>query len=97
MRNNGLRKKFGINIFNENLKKKKNDLHLGIFDKEDIISSIIISNIQSEDTAQIKAVVVANNYRNDGLGKSIMKLGEKICKSLGYKKLYLKASEKQVG
>ncbi|WP_100064908.1 HAD-IA family hydrolase [Miniphocaeibacter massiliensis] len=97
LRNNGLRKEFGLNIFNEDLSFEKDDLHLGIFDDDNIISSIKISKTKFDDTAQIKAVVVEENHRNNGLGKSIMKSGEILCKSLGYKKVILKAREKKVG
>ncbi len=94
LRNNGLRTEFGLSIFKENLEDEKNDLHIGIFDEDNIVASLVISDVEGENLARLKSIVVDENYRGKSIGKMIMDSGALICKSLGYKKTFVKARKR---
>lgn len=96
LRNEALKKVTNVNIFNTKLTDEKDDVHFGIFNKDEIVSAVTISEKEKNHIAQIKSVVVNEKYRSNGIGTDIMKSSEMLCKSLGYKKIYLKANESRL-
>lgn len=96
LRNNGLRKEFGLNIFTEDLNHEKDNIHLAILKEDEIIAYISISE-ENEYRARINAVVVDEKMRGNGIGSNILDIAEIIGRNIGYKELFLKARENKVG
>lgn len=95
LRNEGLRKEYNLNIFKENLENEKENMNIGFFHNDKIIANFGIKKID-ENTARIINIVVDKEYRNIGIGKTTLETADKICKSLGFKKVFIKAREKKL-
>ncbi len=88
IRNDAFRKPQGLNIRDEDLSGDKDvDMYAGFIDGE-MMSTVFLTHVD-DTTAQVKAVIVTDNYKGSGLGKYLMDFIEDKAKEKGYKKMML--------
>lgn len=88
IRNDAFRKPQGLNIRDEDLSGDKDvDMYAGFIDGE-MMSTVFLTHVD-DNTAQVKAVIVTDNYKGSGLGKYLMDFIEDKAKEKGYKKMML--------
>ena len=95
LRNRVLRVPLGMNLFDEDLKKDSQDIHVGAYDRDNLIGILILAK-QSEKIAQMRQVAVDKSYRMKGIGKMLVSFAEVQARGLGYSKIILHARETAV-
>lgn len=88
IRNDAFRKPQGLNIRDEDLTGDKDvNMYAGFIDGK-MMSTVFFTHVD-EETAQVKAVIVTDEYEKQGLGKYLMDFIEGIIKEKAYKKIKL--------
>lgn len=88
IRNDAFRKPQGLDIRDEDLTGDKDvDMYGGFIDGK-MMSTVFLAHVD-EQTAQVKAVIVTDEYKGQGLGKYLMDFIEDKAKEKGYKRIKL--------
>jgi ribosomal protein S18 acetylase RimI-like enzyme len=90
LRDNILRKPLGRNIYDEDLKKESDDIHLVAFFEGKIEGTLILRNM-GDGKVKMLQVAVTENMRNRGIGRKLVEESEKIAREKGYRKIVLNA------
>lgn len=88
IRNDAFRKPQGLNIRDEDLSSDKDVEMYGGFIEGNLMSTVFYQKIDNQ-TAQVKAVIVVDQYKKLGIGKYLMDFIEEIIKKEGYSKIIL--------
>lgn len=88
IRNDAFRKPQGLDIRDEDLSSDKDHEMYAGYINEEMMSTVFYAHIDSE-TAQVKSVIVTDDYKKQGLGKYLMDFIEEKIKEKGYKKIKL--------
>ena len=87
-RNMHMRVPIGLSLFEEDLSGEVNDHHIGVYRKDELIGVCIITPV-SGTTARMRQVVIAPEYRNRGIGRTMMLFAEERTAALGLSRLIL--------
>lgn len=90
IRNEVFRKPQGLDIRDEDLSSDKDMVMYGGFIDNKMMATIFYLPLDQE-TAQVKSVIVIDEYRNLGLGRYLMEFIEDEIKAKGFKKIKLMA------
>ena len=85
-----LRAPLGLEFKEADLKPEKNEVLLGGYVKEKIISTLIL-RIVDGDTIKLRQMCVDSDYQNGGFGTAMLKKAEEICKQYSYSSIELHA------
>jgi len=89
-RNKNLRKPLGLNIYDENLKRERNNYHMGAYLGDTLVGVLMLVPLDSENV-KMRQVAVDENYRKLGIGRQILEFAENFAKKEGFKKIVLDA------
>ncbi len=102
-----LRQPLGLHLDPQDLLKEENDLHIGCFENNKLIGTLILTP-KDKNIIQMRQVAVDNNQQHKGVGSMLVKFAEKIANEHRFSKIilsarttvlnfYLKAGYKSVG
>lgn len=91
-----MRRPLGLSLFDEDLDREREDIHLAAFLDGKIVGSIILTRID-DSTVRMRQVAVEELLRGRGIGRDMMHLAEEIARDLGYRRVLLDARLTAVG
>lgn len=77
LRNLILHQPLGLNSDKQNLLKEKDDIHIGCFDNNIIIGTLVFTYVD-KDTVKMRQVAVTDKQQSKGVGTMLIKFAEKI-------------------
>lgn len=95
LRDNILRKPLGLNLFEEDLSREVDDLHIGVFIKENLIAVLTLTPL-NKDAVKMRQVAVKECYQGQGIGTKTVAFAEKEAKKRGYQQIVLHARKTAV-
>ncbi|HBN85139.1 MAG TPA: GNAT family N-acetyltransferase [Clostridiales bacterium] len=90
LRDKILRRPLGLNLFQENLNKEINDIHIGVFYNMLIIGVLVLTPL-SLHTVKMRQVAVEEEHQGKGFGTRMVAFAETVAKELGYGRIVLHA------
>ena len=97
LRNEILRKPLGMNLFDEDLEKEKDFIHLiGKNEEQELITYLQFNKIE-EDTLKMQQVVVAEHAQGKGIGRNLILFSEQFAIMSGFSSIILHARENVIG
>ena len=97
LRNEILRKPLGMNLFDEDLEKEKDFIHLiGKNEEQELITYLQFKKIE-EDTLKMQQVVVAEHAQGKGIGRNLILFSEQFAIMSGFSSIILHARENVIG
>lgn len=90
LRDEVLRKPLGLSILNDDLSKEINDIHIGVFEKENIVGCLVVT-ILNNDEVKLRQVAIMEREQGKGIGRKLIKWTEQYLKDRKYKKILLNA------
>ncbi|MGA7160068.1 MAG: GNAT family N-acetyltransferase [Bacteroidota bacterium] len=96
LRNRVLRKPLGLSLFDENLSKEIDDIHLGAFNGNNLIGVLILT-VLGKGEVKMRQVGVDENWRGKNVGARLVIYAEDFARTHGYKKVVLNARKSVVG
>lgn len=90
LRNEILRKPLGLSILEDDLSADINDIHIGVFEREEILACLIITLLNNYEV-KIRQVAVKKEYQGMGIGKDLIIWTEKYLKNRNYTRVFLNA------
>jgi predicted GNAT family N-acyltransferase len=94
LRNDILRKPLGMNLFEENLDKEPDDMHIGLFREEALIGVLVLT--PGKGYIKMRQVAVAENARGINAGTRMVTYSEKIARERGFSRMELNARKTAV-
>jgi predicted GNAT family N-acyltransferase len=88
LRNKVLRLPLGLDIYDEDLKGEKDDIHIGAFYKDKLVGVLVLTNI-SEGHVRMRQVAVDEGLRSRGIGKRLVWYAEDLLRSEKCKEIML--------
>lgn len=95
LRDEVLRKPLGKSIYEEDLKCEKDDIHLGAFTDDELIGVLILTPLNKTDV-KMRQVAVREEYRNQGIGRGLVKYAEHMAKGKLFNRIVINARETAV-
>ena len=68
LRDEVLRKPLGMSLFDENLEKEKNDIHIGAFMNNKLVGVLILTQLNANDI-KMRQVAVDESARSQNVGR----------------------------
>jgi predicted GNAT family N-acyltransferase len=96
LRNKVLRIPLGLNLFDENLTKEADDVHLGAFDGSRLVGVLILTPLNGNGV-KMRQVGVDEAWRGKNIGAKLVVFAEDFARKLGRKKMVLNARTSVVG
>ncbi len=90
LRDNILRKPLGRNIYDEDLRKESDDIHLVALVENRIEGTLILRDL-GDGKMKMRQVAVSESMRHRGIGRKLVEESEKIAREKGYRKIVLNA------
>lgn len=90
LRDTILRKPIGRNIYDEDLTKESDDIHLAAIVDGRVEGTLVLSDM-GDGKIRMRQVAVSENMRFRGIGRKLVEESEKIAKQRGYRKIILNA------
>ena len=90
LRDRVLRQPLGLKFTEEELKKDKNDVHFGLFNGDDIVACLILTDAGNK-RMKMRQVAVDGQYQGKGLGKSLSFAAEKYALEHGFTAMFCHA------
>jgi GNAT superfamily N-acetyltransferase len=102
-----LRIPLGLTFSKDDLAKDKNDIHIGAFDSDVILASLILTD-HGDHTMKMRQVAVDDRHQGLGIGRQLVQYADNYAREKGYrlihchardtaKSFYLKLGYKVVG
>ena len=88
LRNRVLRLPLGLDIYDEDFKAEKNDMHLGAFYNGKLVGVLMLINT-GDGMARMRQVAVDEGLRSRGIGRKLVEYAEKLALSRGYGEIML--------
>lgn len=95
LRDDVLRKPLGMSLYNDNLERDKEDIHIGAFVGEDLVGTLILTKLNDTDL-KMRQVAVAVKMQSQKIGTQIVQYAESYAKSKGYENMVLNARKTAV-
>ncbi|HTY10365.1 MAG TPA: GNAT family N-acetyltransferase [Bacteroidota bacterium] len=96
LRNNVLRLPLGLSLYDENLTKEADDVHLGAFAGDRLVGVLILTTVGGNEI-KMRQVGVAEAWRGKDVGAKLVAFAEDVARSLGRKKMVLNARKSVIG
>jgi len=90
LRDNILRKPLGRNIYDEDLKKESDDIHMVALADGKIEGTLVLRDL-GDRKVKMRQVAVSENMRNLGIGRKLVEQSETIAREKGFRKIVLNA------
>lgn len=89
-----LRKPFGLKFLPEELEKEKNHIQITGYRDQEIIATAVL--VPEGKICKMQRVVVRNDLQNSGIGTKMMEFCERHALSCGFKEIYCHARDSAV-
>jgi len=96
LRNRVLRIPLGMSLYDENLEKEKDDVHIGAFIKGKVVGVLILTRLNTIEV-KMRQVAVDDGARGKKIGTEIVAFAEGYAKEKGYTTMLLNARKTAVG
>lgn len=96
LRDTILRKPLGLDLFSEDLSGEERDIHLGIFEGEDLIGVLVLTHVDAQ-RVRMRQVAVEEKRQHCGIGASLVAAAERLAHEQGYEWMTLHARETAAG
>jgi TatD DNase family protein len=97
LRQEALRKPIGLNLYDEDLSKEKDQLHFGLFESNGVLVGCVIAALLSPSRARIRQMAVAPEHQGKGYGRVIIEQLETVLLQRGLTDLFMHARMTAVG
>ena len=97
LRDEILRRPLGLNLYDEDLVKEKDQLHFGLFDGRGRFCACVVAVPVSGSEAKVRQMAVAQDCRGRGYGRRIMGELEESLGFRGYTHVWLHARVRAAG
>ena len=87
-----LRIPLGLTFSSYDLSKDKDDIHIGLFDGDVILASLILTDSGS-GTIKMRQVAVDDSRQGHGLGSKLVKYADEYARDKGYKLIHCNARD----
>jgi GNAT superfamily N-acetyltransferase len=91
-----LRKPLGLNFTEDELRKEKNDIHIGFFDDHSLEGCCMLTEVDPYQL-RLRQMAVSSGLQGKGIGRSIMQFAENVARDRGYKIMTMHARKNAVG
>lgn len=95
LRNEVLRAPLGLVLTEDERKNEFSDFHVAGFLDKNVIACMVLSPY-SGSTMKMRQVAVSSDFQGNGIGKSMIVEGEKICRNKNFDRIVLNARDKVV-
>jgi predicted GNAT family N-acyltransferase len=95
LRDEVLRKPLGMSLYNDNLKRDKDDTHVGAFLGEELVGVLILTRLSDKDV-KMRQVAVAENMQSQKIGTKMVRFAEDFARRKGYENMVLNARKTAV-
>lgn len=96
LRNLVLRHPLGLDLKDEDLSRDKTDIHLGVFDGEKLVASLILHPMEG-GIVQMRQVCTHPDRQGEGLGKMLVEAAEQLAKEEGFRQMVLHGRQTAAG
>jgi len=96
LRDEVLRKPLGMSLYDEDLEKEKNDIHIGAFINHQLIGVLILTPLTASEI-KMRQVAVYEAVRSQNVGREMVRFAEEYSKNKGYAIMLLNARKTAVG
>jgi GNAT superfamily N-acetyltransferase len=91
-----LRKPLGLNFTEDELRKEKNDIHIGFFD-DNLLEGCCMLTEDEPYKLRLRQMAVSSGLQGKGIGRSIMQFAENVARDRGYKIMTMHARKNAIG
>jgi ribosomal protein S18 acetylase RimI-like enzyme len=92
-----LRKPLGLNLFDEDLEKERDQWHFGLFDAAGVLVGCVIVLRLSSSEARIRQMAIAREHQGQGHGRRMLAELETLLAARGFSRLLLHARASAIG
>lgn len=92
-----LREPLKLTFTEQDLLQDKNEYLIGCFDSKNTILGCCILRKSSESTMQLRQMAADTGGKSIGVGSQLLKFGESLAMTKGYRYMYLHAREVAIG
>ena len=96
LRNLVLRFPLGLDLKNENLSRDLTDIHLGVFDGETLVASLMLHPLE-DGAVQMRQVCTHPDRQGQGLGRMLVEAAEETARQMGFTRMELHGRESAAG
>lgn len=90
IRNEVLRLPLNMSIYNDNLDKEHNDIHIAAYRNNEMIGILLLTELNT-DTVKMIQVAVLTDFQGLNIGTHLVQFAEKFAKNKGYLSIELNA------
>lgn len=87
-----LRIPLGLTFSSADLAKDNDDVHIGAFDNDVLLGSLILTDM-GDGTVKMRQVAVDDIHQSRGLGKSLVRYADDYARTKGYKLIHCHARD----
>lgn len=96
LRDKVLRKPLGLSLYDENIEKESNDVHIGAFVHHTLVGVLILTKLNSNEI-KMRQVAVDDKWWGKKIGTEIVKYAEEHSLYRGFKTMSLNARKTAIG
>lgn len=96
LRDKILRRPLGLDLFDEDLSRETDDVHLGLFEEERLVGVLVLTKVDSE-SVRMRQVAVAGDRQHSGVGTALVAAAEREAAALGYRRITLNSRQTATG
>jgi predicted GNAT family N-acyltransferase len=85
-----LRIPLGLTFSRADLARDKDDIHIGVFDKDNILATLVLTDMK-DGSVKMRQVAVEGAVQGSGLGKKIIAYADGYARDKGYKLIHCHA------
>ena len=90
LRDKVLRKPLGLSLYDENIEKESNDVHIGAFVHHTLVGVLILTKLNSNEI-KMRQVAVDESWRGKKIGSKMVRYAEEDSHNRGYTTMLLNA------
>ena len=87
-----LRIPLGLTFTRKDLAKDKDDVHIGIFDGDVILASLILTD-DGDHTMKMRQVAVDDRHQGQGIGRKLVEYADNYAREKGYRLIHCHARD----
>lgn len=87
-----LRIPLGLTFSSADLAKDKDDVHIGAFDGDILLASLILTDM-GDGAVKMRQVAVDDSYQGKGIGRNLVKYADDYARDKGYKLVHCHARD----